>query len=108
MLLFLSPAYKEVSSLQSLDTSAFYGDVRTVLPPPDCSGDQLDSVCSAPSDYSGDQLDSALLCARCWLSTPSVWTQGAYSRVVSMVTRDPGGVTYVTLSRADVELRANI
>jgi len=93
MLLFLSPAYKEVSSLQSLDTSAFYGDVRTVLPPPDCSGDQL---------------DSALLCARCWLSTPSVWTQGAYSRVVSMVTRDPGGVTYVTLSRADVELRANI
>ena len=72
MLLFLSSAYNEVRSLQSLDTSALYGDLRTVLPPSDCSADQLDSALphltilatswtlSAPSDYPGDQLDSAL------------------------------------------------
>ena len=40
----LSPVFREVRTLRSLDKSAFCEGLRTVLPPSDCSSDQLDSA----------------------------------------------------------------
>ena len=37
----LPPVYREARSLRSLDKSAFCKDSRTLLPPSDCSADQL-------------------------------------------------------------------
>ena len=67
----------EVRSLRSLDKSALCEDPRTLLPPSDWSADQLDSALRAVLDK------HALVCRR----------RERQSRVVSMVTRDPRGVT---------------
>ena len=40
----LSSVYREERSLRSLDKSTFCEDLRTVLPPSDCSADQIDSA----------------------------------------------------------------
>ena len=84
----LSSVYREERSLRSLDKSTFCEDLRTVLPPSDCSADQIDSALQVLDKH-----------------TPVYGVDAGSVEPGRLHGNQRSLRSYVTLSRADVELR---